>query len=207
MAKKMTLEGKKQIEKGRQFRSANRKINIYIIFALMISAALLIFFFLNWACIYNTDIKGNEVQFSGYNLLFASFSNKYTSSDAIFGDLAIPFYYYAADYIQPLGILTIVLFFLTLANIGVQIFAFVKEKHVLNFVISGLSLLQVILFIIAFSVSLSMKDSQILPIYCQGNTACSIKSYIIVSAIAAFISMIITIFASIKYLNARKLLK
>ena len=54
--------------------------------------------------------------------------------------------------------------------------------------------------------SLALNGSQILPVYCSGNPACSIRSDAYFPLIAAFAALTVAIVAAVKYHSARDIL-
>ena len=74
---------------------------------------MFIFFFFGWCYVYNTSY-GVEVNCSGWNFICMSFSWNFKSTNTVFGDIAVPFYYYAKYYVIVLEVMTTIIFYLTL---------------------------------------------------------------------------------------------
>lgn len=207
MANKKTKEAIIAAQKLEKFKNANKKLNLYTYLGIGLIAVIVLTFFVKWAGIYNTDIKDYEVSFSGFNALFAAFSGNYSSADKTYGDIAVPFYYYAAKYCKTLGALTIVSAITLLPALASQILTLAIKKQFLNVVSAALLVIEAIVLIATFATALSMSGSDILPIYCSGNPACSIKSYAIVPAIAALGAAVPHVIASVFYFRSRNILK
>lgn len=114
--------------------------------------------------------------------------------------MAVPFFYYAEAYCKTLASLTTITFFLTLLSIVVAIVIIKTKKMQVHFLAAIVNIILIILYICCFIQGLAMKNSKILPIYCSGNTACSIQSFAIIPAIISFGAVVISVFALIKYI-------
>ena len=195
-------------EKEERFtKTCNKELTKFPIIAMVGLAVLLLLFFVDWAYIYNTDIGGKEVSISGFNCLFSGLTGNYTSSDSIYGDMAIPFNYYASAQCENLSIMTLISAVILLILLVCQLVTVITKQHMLNILCAIISVLLSIMLIVCFSMALGMKDSKILPIYCGGNPACSIKSYTIIPAIVALGLTALHGFATYKYYSLRTLLK
>ena len=206
MANKKNREINLKNEREKKFRAACLKLRNYPIICLAISVLILLLFLVNFAEVFNTDY-GAEVKISGFNTFFAAITGQYTSEQAIFGNMAVPFNYYAESYVHTLGILTLIAMVLTLANLAVQIVAVSIKKSALNVAACVIGAVQTAVLIACFIVALSMKDAKILSVYCSGNPKCSIRSFAIIPAIFALIGAVVSGIATVKYFIARKLLK
>lgn len=148
-------------------------------FLIFIGLILCMFFMV---CFVNNTEYGIEVSANGFNLAFATISGKFKSLDDIFGNVAIPFYYYAKVETIICGILSLITLFslvafvvLSYLNIKKPTEKMAKINMIGSFVIAGL-------FLTTFVVALVMNASDILPIYCSGNKKCSIGSLSIIPA-------------------------
>lgn len=187
--------------KAALFRAASKKLTIFPIVALCCTAIIACLFVLDWANIYNTTIAGKEVSVSGFNCLWACLTGNYSSADAAYGDMAVPFYYYAKGYCENLGVLTLIAAILLILSAISQIVASFTKKPIVNVVSLALNLLLAVVLIVCFIVALRMNDSQILPKYCSGNPACSIKSYVVIPAVFALINVVLHGIATFKYIQ------
>jgi len=206
MANKKYREERIKADKEKKYMLACGKLKTYHKFGIAISIAIILCFFFNWVYIYNTDISGSEVSISGFNTLFAAFSGNYSNAGKLFGDMAVPFYYYAADYCRILGILTISAFIISVLNLACQSIAAYGKAQTLSIVCLVSGIIQVILFVACFSVALSFKNTEILSKYCGGNPACYIKSLAIIPAIISAIICALSCIATVKFIQAKKLL-
>ena len=194
------ISKKKKAKQIRNFAAKTNELRKFQFINITLSIASLFLMFVSFGYIHNTNMNngagGTEVSFNGFNLLFAAFSNGYKNPS--FGDLAIPFNYYAESWVKALGILIFFPFFAILINIGLNTYGLIKNKQsialysiILNAIIFGF-------FLAIFIISLSMKNSNILPIYCSNNKACSIKSLAILPSIAGLIALPIAILNYVK---------
>lgn len=209
MENKKKKKMKKQI---RNFVAKTSQMRKFQFIGIAIAILTLLLMFVSFGYIFNTKMNNNqggtEVSFNGYNLLFAAFSGSYTSADkGLYGDIAVPFTYYAKDWISSLGVLIMFPFFLTIGSIGIELYALIKNKQQFSLINAIITFLSFLFFLAIFIVGLSMKDSKILPIYCSGNPACSIHSLAILPAISILLGTIVSIINFIQYIKAKKDLK
>ena len=198
----MNMQQKKQ----KDFKAACDKLSPYPIIAGCILLLTIVMMLASWAEVYNTDINGPEVKVKGFSFLLAAITGNYTSASSLYGDIAVPFYYYAGSYTVKLAVLTLVTFILTIATMAVELVSFLKKNAALNCAAAVLGLATTLLLFVSFAVARSMNGSDILPVYCSSNPACSVRSYLIFPAIFALLSLGVNIAACIKYFQARKLL-
>lgn len=171
----------------------------YIISA-AIAAVAILFFFLNWVYVGNTDY-GIEVKVSGFSFVAAALSDNYTSTDTkIFGDIAVPFYYYEKATCEALGTLTLITLIAVIGAIALLIVTRITKKQWFGFIALPLSLLSCVLLFVVFKTAVGMKNGSILPIYCSGNPACYIGSLAIIAAITLLASTALQGYTSIKYI-------
>jgi len=78
MANKKTREERIRAEREKKFADKVRKLKVFPIIGAASALVTAVLFFLNWGYIYNTDIAGNEVSFTGYNIISAAISGKFT---------------------------------------------------------------------------------------------------------------------------------
>ena len=203
MANKKTLNERIKADKQKRLNASMKKLNVFPIIGAAVTALVFLLLLVKWACIFNTDIKGNEVQITGYNTLFAAFSGKYSVAKDAYGDMAVPFFYYAPKYCKTLGALTIAAFIATALALAAQIFVAISKKHVFNVAPACFNVVAGALYIACFIVALTMKNSDILPVYCSGNPACSIKSYAIFPALVSFSAVVPSCIATFKYFTLK----
>ena len=169
---------------------------------------LLLLLFVNFADVYNTtEGVGVEVKVSGWSFIMSALTGQYESPNAIYGDLAMPFYYDAAQWCETVATFALLSLVVILFNIAVQIIAVVKKMYVLNVASAILSVVTAVLLIVCFAEGLAMKDGTILSRYCSGNPACSIRSYAIVPAIFSLGGCVLSVFTTVKHFKASSLLK
>ena len=209
--KKLTKEENRQAKLRREsearFQTACRELRPLSAASAAILAAVAAMFFVTWADIYNTDIAGAEVSFSGFNCLLAALTGGYSSAQALYGDIAVPFFYYAESYVRSLGVLTAVSMGLLLAALVCQIVAWAKKLWPAMLAGAVLNAAAMATLAACWITARSMNGSDILPIYCSGNPACSIRSYAVVPAVTALAALAFGVVGAVKYLRARRLLR
>ena len=148
----------------------------YTVGGLVGCAVLLLLYFVGWSYIYNTD-GGVEVGISGWNLIIAFMTNNYKGVGAGIGQISAPFYCYAQSLTVALSILAFVSFIFVLVIIGLSILNIcLNNKRWLSKIIHILFYALAAIFIASIVVSLCMKHSRILRVYCSGKPACSMQT-------------------------------
>ncbi|MBO4594280.1 MAG: hypothetical protein J5697_01090 [Clostridia bacterium] len=210
MANKKTREENIRKDKERRFMIANKALFPLETVAAAISILVVLAFFLNWAYVHNTDV-GVEVKISGFNTLIAALTGKYSSAENFVGDMAMPFYYYAETYCETLGIYTVIAFFAAVAQLifsAINLaFALIYKKRFLNYPLAALSVLTAVMITVCFIVALSMKNADILSVYCGGNVKCSIRSLAVIPAILALSSGVLSVVQAVRIRKIKKILK
>ena len=181
----MTLEDKKKViaESG-----------------IVVGAILLLCYFFGFSYVWNTSY-GSEASVNGWNYIisgfiwiFSGFSFKFNKTGAIYGDMAVPFNYYAKYYVRVLAIATVVSFIILLVYILLSALN-IKKYHAKLEMISMILLYALsIAFLTCIVVALTMNGSKILPGYCSNNPKCSIAT---LAFFPFFISLIMAIVNSV----------
>ena len=172
-------------------------LHFYIISAAIALVAVLCYFF-NWVYVDNADY-GIEVKVGGFSFVAAAIAGNYTSTQPIFGDLAVPFFYYAATECQVLGILTIIALIADIGAIALLIVTRITKKQQLSLIALPLTIISAVLLFVVFGIALGMKNGDILSVYCGGNPKCSIGSLAIIAAIVTLASAVLQGYTSVKY--------
>lgn len=210
MANKRAREENVKRDKERRYELAKKEIYPLEIVACIIAVIVVLLFFLNWAYVNNTDV-GVEVKVSGFNAFIAGITGDYSSPSSEVGDMAIPFYMYAKSYSESLGLLTVVALFSAAATLvlGVinAVFALLKKNRILNYPLAATSLVTAVLLILCFITALSMKDAQILSVYCGGNVKCSIGSLAVIPAVLSVAVTVLAVLQIVKSVKIKKILK
>lgn len=165
-------------EKTYEKMTDEEKINLYRGLAVILLGLMFVFFFFGWCYIYNTGY-GVEVGCNGWNFICMSFSWNFKSANRAFGDMAVPFYWYAEYFVVILEILTTIVFYLTIVLLILACFNLKKPHRILVKISLILSIVYAVTFLGAFITALAMNGSDILPSYCSGNPKCSVQSLII----------------------------
>jgi len=172
--------------------SKEEKINLYRGLIPLLLGLMLIFFFFGWCYIFNQDY-GVEANCNGWNFICMSFSWNFKSTNKIFGDMAVPFYYYAKYYVIVLEVMTTVIFYLTIILIALAAFNLYKPNRKITSVFMVVSIIYSIALLAAFITALTMNGSKILPKFCSSNPKCSINSLIIFPFLLSIVIMIVNI--------------
>ena len=209
-AKQLSAREKRRYEdlkraREEQYKSALSRLSPLLLSVFLLSILLLALFFCDLSYIHNTDV-GREVSVSVWSYALATVSGSFSSPAAVFGDIAVPFYYYAETGTVLTGILSLVLVIAALALTVLSAVVFFKRKYDLLPLLLFAAGVTVLLLVGSLISSLSLNSSQILPIYCSGNPACSIRSDAYFPLIAAFAALAVTVIAAVKYHSAHDIL-
>lgn len=198
----MINKKQKKSEKAltKQYKISTDKLMSYYNGAIILALTVILCYFLNWVYVYNTGY-GIEVKASGFSFIIATLSGKFYSTDKIYGDLAIPFYYYAKESCEILGILSLVSLILIIVTVLILIIIKITKFQMITFISILLSLCSSILLVACFVSALEMKNGQILSVYCGGNPKCYIGSLAILASVVSFIGLITQLKAFLKFLS------
>ena len=199
MANKREREKRARENVALQYKKSTGKILPFYGWAIAVLAAVIVCYFFNWVYVYNSDY-GIEVKASGFSFIAAALSGKYSSADKIYGDLAMPFYYYAKTSCETLGAVTLTAFILNVLAVIVLFIVRITKMQLLSFISVLFSLISFALLITSFVVALGMKNDKILSVYCGGNPKCYIRSLIVFAVIASFVGTVIQSVGAIKFL-------
>ena len=188
-----------------QYKSALSRLSPLLLSVFLLSLLLLALFFCDLSYIHNTDV-GREVSVSVWSYALATVSGSFSSPAAVFGDIAVPFYYYAETGTVLTGILSLVLVIAALALAVLSAVVFLRRKYDLLPLLLFAAGVTVLLLVGSLISSLALNGSQILPVYCSGNPACSIRSDAYFPLIAALAVLSVAIVAAVKYHLAHDIL-
>ena len=186
-----------------QYKHALSRLSPLLLSVFLLSILLLALFFCDLSYIHNTDV-GREVSVSFWSYALATVSGNFSSPAA--GDIAVPFYYYAETGTVLTGILSLVLVIAALALAVLSAVVFLRRKYDLLPLLLFAAGVTVLLLVGSLISSLALNSSQILPVYCSGNPACSIRSDAYFPLIAAFAALTVAIVAAVKYHSAHDIL-
>lgn len=209
-AKQLSAREKRRYEdlkraREEQYKHALSRLSPLILSVFLLSILLLALFFCDLSYIHNTDV-GREVSVSVWSYALATVSGSFSSPAAVFGDIAVPFYYYAETGTVLTGILSLVLVIAALALAVLSAVVFLKRKYDLLPLLLFAAGVTVLLLVGSLISSLALNGSQILPVYCSGNPACSIRSDAYFPLLAAIAVLIVAIVAAVKYHLAHDIL-
>lgn len=209
-AKQLSAREKRRYEdlkraREEQYKHALSRLSPLILSVFLLSILLLALFFCDLSYIHNTDV-GREVSVSVWSYALATVSGSFSSPAAVFGDIAVPFYYYAETGTVLTGILSLVLVIAALALAVLSAVVFLRRKYDLLPLLLFAAGVTVLLLVGSLISSLALNSSQILPVYCSGNPACSIRSDAYFPLIAALAVLSVAIVAAVKYHSAHDIL-
>ena len=209
-AKQLSAREKRRYEdlkraREEQYKHALSRLSPLLLSVFLLSILLLALFFCDLSYIHNTDV-GREVSVSVWSYALATVSGSFSSPAAVFGDIAVPFYYYAETGTVLTGILSLVLVIAALALAVLSAVVFLRRKYDLLPLLLFAAGVTVLLLVGSLISSLALNSSQILPVYCSGNPACSIRSDAYFPLIAAIAMLTVAIVAAVKYHFAHDIL-
>ena len=209
-AKQLSAREKRRYEdlkraRDEQYKHALSRLSPLLLSVFLLSILLLALFFCDLSYIHNTDV-GREVSVSVWSYSLATVSGSFSSPAAVFGDIAVPFYYYAETGTVLTGILSLVLVIAALALAVLSAVVFLRRKYDLLPLLLFAAGVTVLLLVGSLISSLALNSSQILPVYCSGNPACSIRSDAYFPLIAALAVLSVAIVAAVKYHSAHDIL-
>ena len=187
------------------YETALKKLSPLLLSVLLVGVLVLALSFCDLAYIYNTDV-GREVSVSLWSFALATVTGSFSSPAELFGDIAVPFYYYAETGTVLTGILSLVLVIAALALAVLSAVVFLRRKYDLLPLLLFAAGVTVLLLVGSLISSLALNSSQILPVYCSGNPACSIRSDAYFPLIAALAVLSVAIVAAVKYHSAHDIL-
>ena len=209
-AKQLSAREKRRYEdlkraREEQYKHALSRLSPLLLSVFLLSILLLALFFCDLSYIHNTDV-GREVSVSVWSYALATVSGSFSSPAAVFGDIAVPFYYYAETGTVLTGILSLVLVIAALALAVLSAVVFLRRKYDLLPLLLFAAGVTVLLLVGSLISSLALNSSQILPVYCSGNPACSIRSDAYFPLLAAIAMLSVAIVAAVKYHLAHDIL-
>lgn len=209
-AKQLSAREKRRYEdlkraREEQYKHALSRLSPLLLSVFLLSILLLALFFCDLSYIHNTDV-GREVSVSVWSYALATVSGSFSSPAAVFGDIAVPFYYYAETGTVLTGILSLVLVIAALALAVLSAVVFLRRKYDLLPLLLFAAGVTVLLLVGSLISSLALNSSQILPVYCGGNPACSIRSDAYFPLLAAIAMLTVAIVAAVKYHSAHDIL-
>lgn len=209
-AKQLSAREKRRYEdlkraREEQYKHALSRLSPLLLSVFLLSILLLALFFCDLSYIHNTDV-GREVSVSVWSYALATVSGSFSSPAAVFGDIAVPFYYYAETGTVLTGILSLVLVIAALALAVLSAVVFLRRKYDLLPLLLFAAGVTVLLLVGSLISSLALNSSQILPVYCSGNPACSIRSDAYFPLLAAIAMLTVVIVAAVKYHLAHDIL-
>lgn len=209
-AKQLSAREKRRYEdlkraREEQYKHALSRLSPLLLSVFLLSILLLALFFCDLSYIHNTDV-GREVSVSVWSYALATVSGSFSSPAAVFGDIAVPFYYYAETGTVLTGILSLVLVIAALALAVLSAVVFLRRKYDLLPLLLFAAGVTVLLLVGSLISSLALNSSQILPVYCSGNPACSIRSDAYLPLLAAIAVLTVAIVAAVKYHSAHDIL-
>ena len=158
---------------------------------IVVGAILLLCYFFGFSYVWNTSY-GAEVSVNGWNYIISCMTWKFKETGALYGDIAVPFNYYAKYYTRVLAVATTVTFGVLLIYILLSALNIKKYSAKLETITMVVLYFLAVAFLVCIIVALTMNGSKILPKYCNSNPECSI-------ATLAFFPFFITLITAIAH--------
>ena len=163
---------------------------------IVVGAILLLCYFFGFSYIWNTGY-GAEAGVNGWNYIIACFSWTFKSANKVYGDIAVPFYYYAKYYTMVMAVATTVTLALLVLYIVLSVFNIIKYRRKLAVIIMVVLYVLAVAYLTCIVVALTMNGSKILPKFCSSNPQCSIATL----AFFPFFITLITAITNSVYIN------
>ena len=173
-AKQLSAREKRRYEdlkraREEQYKHALSRLSPLLLSVFLLSILLLALFFCDLSYIHNTDV-GREVSVSLWSFALATVTGSFSSPAEVFGDIAVPFYYYAETGTVLTGILSLVLVIAALALAVLSAVVFLRRKYDLLPLLLFAAGVTLLLLVGSLISSLALNSSQILPVYCSGRS-------------------------------------
>ncbi len=205
MANKRNREIWAKEENKRKFNAATQGMYIWSVISILTSVVILLLFFVPWGGVYNSKAGSYEAPIiTGFQTFGAAMSGKYSDMNN-YGGMYI-FYHFCEEQTLALGIMTIIVFFLNIANVAVQIVTLATKKYSLNCISAVISVAIFALLLIAFIVSLGIAMPLMKGYQCDLKV-CVYRSYVIIPAIVSLAAAVVSVIGLLKFADAKKLLK
>ncbi len=159
---------------------------MFLVIGFALSIITLVLFSCGFSYVYNSKISGSEVSVSGYNLISAVVTWDFKNPS--YGDIAVPFTYYAKTMTMILAILSTICFIIVTIGFLLSLLSLIIRNTKINLIAFNFLLCASIALFVTFIFSLFMGTTKIIPSYCGGNKACHMHSLIILPAITCFAS-------------------
>lgn len=206
MANKREKE-KRESENAKKFyKNELKKLIIYVVSGGAFIAAALLLCFCDFVYVDN-PASGVEKSVNGWMFFRAFLSGNYTAVDKSFGDLAVPFYYYAKNACETMGFFTFAAIMTSIVSVVFAIcFICANKGGVKKCSLWGASVcsaVSTVCFLITFIAGLSVKNSKIVSDWCR-NPACSIQSLAVFAALSSGAATAFMVFALIKSIKTER---
>lgn len=202
-AKQKALADKQ--ERKRRYNDLCASLHIFFYILIGVCVVTLALYFTQFVFVDNSDI-GREVGVSGWSFFLACLGGKFSSEAAIFGDIAVPFYYYAKTFTVLSSIFTVLSVIAILALVVLLIVILTKKQYWLSIFCLIASIIAFLSLVITLILCFSMSAADILTIYCDNNPACSIGSDAIYPLIVSLAGLVLAIIVQIRYTKAEHIL-
>ena len=176
---------------GKQEMTLEDKKKVLAESGIVVGVILLLCYFFGFSYVWNTSY-GAEVSVNGWNYIIACLTWQFKKPDAVYGDIAVPFNYYAKYYTRVLAVATTVTFVVLLVYILLSTLNIKKYHAKLEVATMTILYFLAVAFLVCIIVALTMNGSKILPKYCNSNPECSI-------ATLAFFPFFITLITAIAH--------
>ena len=193
--------------KNKTIKEANKEDSYtgYSVGSFFLVVALFFTFFFGWCFVQNFEKHLTEIGISGWNFICLSFCWTFkTTNTAAFGKTNI-FYYYQPGFVITLTILTMLMFYVTLALL-VMVFRNVKRNSPkITRIVIILSFVDALLLLACFVTGLLLNTTELTRNQWCSNPACGSMSLAIIPALVATINGVVNIFFRKRLLSDKEI--
>lgn len=213
MANKRNNNVKQQAERRARFyrEECNKTSHLHIASIIIVAFAFLMLL-VDFTSIYNGGadsstgkVIGTEVGVSGWSFFFAGLTGDFESAESVYGNIGV-FYYWAPQITENICMVVIFAVFSLAVTLALEIITLSTKQHFLTVAAMAFGLLSAVLFVVIYVLQASylapvVRDT---PSYCNGNTACCIKSAALVPFVVMLVYEAFDVFICKKLLQAKK---
>ncbi len=203
MAAKPNTVNPAQKKKQRAFEGVCKSLIPFARAAAVIASVALLLFLTPFVGIYNKDIPGMEITVGGFSAALCALSGQFTNVGAAFGNMDI-FNHFAPAHCKVLAACAAAAALCLLAALVLCVVLAIGKAPGLHSAAAVLQALAFAALIVSFAFALAMSGTRLLPEYCSGNPACSVRSLAILPALAACAGCAVNFAAALRYRKAKK---
>lgn len=188
--------------------ACNATSRLHIISICVIVFALLMLL-VSFTSIHNTTMNdgagGTEVSVSGWSFFLAGLTGDFEAAQKIYGAIGV-FYYWAPEITKTLSMLMIIAVFAIVLTLVLEIVTLVTKQHFLTVISMLFGALGAALLMVVYVRQFAYTNPVVLntPSYCNGNTACSIRSAALIPFVVLLLFEAVDVFVCLKLRKAKR---